>query len=113
MQYKSCQACQLNTKIVNSEPVRMSTMLNGSWEQLGGDLYGPTIDGTLLFVLVDEYSRFPIVREVVSSAAVKVIPVYHEVLATFGVKDRLKTNNEPSFNGVEFKRFCNVFGIKH
>ena len=102
---RSCHACQMNTEKVNSEPVRMSSMPSGPWEQLDADFYGPTIDNTLLLVLVDEYSRFPIVREIVSSAA-KVIHVYHEVIATFGDNDRLKKDNGPPFNGAEFKRFC-------
>ena len=110
---RSCHACQINTKSVSSEPVRMSEMPKGPWEQLDGDFYGPTADGTLLLVLIDEYSRFPIVREVASSSAIKVIPVLHEIISTFGINDKLKTDNGPPFNGAEFKRFCDTFGIKH
>jgi transposase InsO family protein len=88
-------------------------MPNGLWEQLNGDLYGPMVDGTFLFVLIDEYTRFPIVREVASSSAIKVIPVLHEKISTFGVNDKLKTDNGPPFNGTEFKPFCDTFGIKH
>jgi hypothetical protein len=39
--------------------------------------------------------------------------VLHEIISTFGVSDKLKTDNGPPFNGTEFKRFCDTFGIKH
>lgn len=41
----------------------MSELPNGLWENLSIDFFGPTPSRTELFVLIDDFSRFPIVRE--------------------------------------------------
>jgi hypothetical protein len=96
---RSCHSCQINTKSVSSEPVRMSEMPNGPREQLDGDIYGPTVDGTLLLVLIDIF-EVSNCAAIASSSAIKVIPVLHEIISTFGVNDNLKTDNSPPFNGA-------------
>ena len=77
----------------------MSGMRNGPWEQLDGVFYGPTVDGTLLLVLIDIF-EVSNCAAIASSSAIKVIPVLHEIISTFGVNDNLKTDNSPPFNGA-------------
>jgi hypothetical protein len=108
-----CQACQINHPRVLYEPLRMSNMPNGPWEQVDIDFYGPTPSGSDLFVLVDQYSRYAVVKEIKSKKAASVIPVLHEVWSTFGIPVVLKSDNGPPFTSFKFANMCKVFGIKH
>ena len=40
----------------------MSPLPNGAWEQLSTDFHGPLPSGDYLMVIIDEFSRFPIVK---------------------------------------------------
>ena len=59
---RRCFACQCtqNSK-PHLEPMQMSDMPGGAWRNLSMDFLGPLPSGEELMVLVDEYSRFPIV----------------------------------------------------
>jgi hypothetical protein len=109
----SCQACQINHPSVNYEPLRMSSMPNGPWEQVDIDFYGPTPDQTDLLVLIDQYSRFVLVEEVTSKTAKSIIPILHKIWSTFGIPVNLKSDNGPPFTSVEFENMCTYFSIKH
>ena len=62
----------------------MSHIPNGPWEELSIDFYGPLSNEKYLLVLIDDYSRYPIVKMITSTAAKVVIPALDEILATFG-----------------------------
>ena len=109
----SCQACQINHPRVLYEPLKMSNMPNGPWEQVDIDFYGPTPSNTDLLVLVDQYSRYALVKEVTSKKAEYVIPILHEIWSTFGIPVVLKSDNGPPFTSIEFSNMCKFFGIKH
>ena len=91
----------------------MSTMPHGPWENLSIDFYSPTPSHTKLMVLTDEFSRFVIVKEVTSEAAIHIIPILHEVWATFGIPKVIKSDNGAPFNGFDFNNMCAYFNIKH
>ena len=62
-------------------------------------------------VITDEYSRFPIVEVVRSTAAEQVIQVVDKVFCTYGYPDVVKTDNGPPFNSQVWKGFLNTCGI--
>ena len=52
-------ACQANTKEVKTrEPLRMSEMPSGPWQNLSADFCGQLDTGEYLMVITDEYSRY-------------------------------------------------------
>ena len=59
------------------------------------DFLGPLPSGEELMVLVDEYSRFPIVKIIRSVSANTVIPVLDKHLATFRYPDVIKSDSGP------------------
>ena len=62
----------------------MSELPSGPWENISIDFCGPLPSGNYLFVMVDEYSRYPIV-EIVKSVSVRyIIPILDKVISTFG-----------------------------
>ena len=64
-------------------------------------------------VLVDEYSRFPIVEIIRSVSANTVIPVLDKHLATFGYPDVINSDDGAPFNSDAFASFAKHSGFRH
>ena len=70
-------------------------------------------------VIVDDYSRYPVVEVLSNLSAKSIIPKMDSVLkmdsvfALFGIYDVVKTDNGPPFNGREFKGFAEHLGFHH
>ena len=79
----------------------MSKMPRSPWENISIDFYGSS-SGIQLLVLIDEYSGYPTVKQITSTAAHSVLPVLHESFATFGIPRVIKSDNGPPINGIEY-----------
>lgn len=112
---KSCIACQASTYDNNSakEPLQMSDMPHGPWENLSADFCGPLPTGDYLFVIIDEHSRYPIVEVIRSVSANNVIPILDKVISQFGCPNIIKTDNGPPFNSDAFKKYAQHMGFTH
>ena len=62
---KNCLICQIATKTCNKEPLRMYPLPRAPWTELSMD-FGQISPNQFLFVVIDEYNRFPFV-EIVNS----------------------------------------------
>ena len=103
----SCTACQLvHSDPVRPEPLCMSDMPEGPWENLSADFCGPLPTGDYLFVITDEYSRFPVVEIVKSVSSSAVIPVLDKVLSDWGGVRQIKTDNGSPFSSHMFDEFA-------
>ena len=83
------------------------------WEFLAMDFYGPTPNNSELMVVVDEFSRMPVVREVKTTGSEYVLPKLDDLFSFVGIPRELKTDNGPPFNGHKFKEFAEYLGFKH
>ena len=70
----------------------MSILPNEPWQDLACDFYSAS--SITLLVIIDEYSRYPIIHYVSSTAANVVIPQLHSTFATLGNPVHLNTDNE-------------------
>ena len=64
-------------------------------------------------MLVDDYSRFPMVEPVTTTSAAAVIPKLDQIFAFCGTPEIVKSDNGPPFNGEEFKMFAREVGFRH
>lgn len=110
---KCCLKCQANVDTTRLEPLRMTELPNHPWDELCIDFYGPLKDGKYLLVLIDEYSRYPIVKKLTTTSCRAVIPILKEIFSSFGIPDKIKSDNGPPFNSYEFKIFAEQQGFKH
>ena len=94
---KGCVACQTLSRGPNMEPLKMSELPSGPWKDLSADFCGPLPTGEYLFVITDEYSRYPIVEINRSVSANTVIPVLEKVLSEFSYPQTIKTDNGSPF----------------
>ena len=91
----------------------MSDMPTRPWRKLSVDFIGPLPSGEELMVVVDEYSRHPIVDTVRSVSTNTVIPVLNNVLTMFGYPEVIKSDNRSPFNSDAFGLFAKHGGFHH
>ena len=77
------------------------------------DFSGPWPDGKYVMVLMDEYSRFPIVEILKSINAKTVIPALDNIFSEYGTPKTLKSDNGPPMNSHAFKQFADYLGFRH
>ena len=71
----------------------MSTLPKGPWKNISLDFCGPLPSGNYLVVIVDEYSRFPVVETTRNLATEKIIPIIDNIFAMFAYPIVMKTHN--------------------
>ncbi|XP_048249112.1 uncharacterized protein K02A2.6-like [Haliotis rufescens] len=99
---KNCMTCQITTDLPAREPLKMSELPDGPWQELSAD-FGQISTGEYLLVVQDEYSRYVIVDILKGISGRNVIPRLEKIFSEFGILHQLKTDNGPPFNGYEFK----------
>ena len=110
---KTCLKCQINTDSTKFSPLSMSKLPDGPWEELSIDFYGPLKNGKYLMVIIDDYSRYPLIKLITSTAAKTIIPALQDILGTFGIPKTIKSDNGPPFNSREFGLFSQNEGFTH
>ena len=95
------------------QPLQMSPLPDRPWQCVSIDFSGPFPNGDYCLVVIDEYSRFPVVEIVTSTAANKVIRVLDKVFSMHGMPETVKSDNGPPFQSFEFRKFMEYCGIKH
>ena len=91
----------------------MTTLHQAPWQYLSADFCGPLPSGDMLFVVIDEYSRYPEVEIVRSTSANTVIPKLDRILSTHGIPTEIKTDNGPPFQSHTFAQSAQYMGFHH
>ncbi|XP_064468821.1 uncharacterized protein K02A2.6-like [Ornithodoros turicata] len=110
---KSCAACQTTVEEKRVSPLMMTPLPDGPWQSLAADFAGPLPGNSYLLVVVDEYSRFPIVATLSSLTTTSVTAKLNDIFAVHGLPHVLKTDNGPPFFSKEFASYLRQNGIRH
>ena len=111
---RSCIPCQEATTTSSSnEPLKMTKLPEGPWQEVSMDFLGPVPSGDYLCVIIDDYSRFPFVEPVSSTSDKAVIPILDKVFSQEGFPLVLKTDNGPPMNSLKFSRWLEGAATKH
>jgi hypothetical protein len=110
---KLCIPCLASTPKSTFEPLQMSELPSNVWGKLSIDFCGPFPSGYYLMVIIDEYSRYPVVETLTSLTAKSVIPLLDKTFSIFGIPKELKSDNGTPFNSQEFRKFADSMGFKH
>ena len=105
--------CQAATPTNTSEPLQMTELPEKKWHEVSVDHVGPFPDGKHVLVIIDDYSRFPIVEVVKSTSTQETIEQLDKYFSIFGIPSVLKTDNGPAFKSHEFAQFAQYLGFKH
>ena len=109
---KTCADCLVATPECKREPLQMSPLPDAPWTQVSVD-FAEMPEKDYLLLITDDYSRYPVVKRVRSTAASTVLPKLDTVFAEFGIPEVVKSDNGPPFNGKDFKSFAKDLGFKH
>lgn len=108
---RGCIPCQENSSAPVSKQV--SWPVPGvAWERIHVDHAGP-VDGHMLFIIVDAYSKWLEVHPVPSTSSSAAISVLRDLFARFGLPNSLVSDNGTAFSSEEFRRFMSTNGITH
>ncbi|KAK3740432.1 hypothetical protein QZH41_004600 [Actinostola sp. cb2023] len=107
-----CQAANHNSRPA-CEPLKMSPLPQGPWQELSIYFCGPFPNGDYLLVVVDYFSRFPEIEILRSTSAKAVIPHLDSIFARQGIPDVVRTDNGPPFNSENFQMFATHLGFNH
>ena len=89
----------------------MTELPPAPWQQLSIDFCGPLPSGDMLFVVIDEYSRYPEVEIVRSTSANTVISKLDRILSTHRIPAEIKSDNGPPFQSHSFAQFAQHTGF--
>ena len=112
---KGCLPCQAANHDPKSkaEPLQMSPLALGPWQELSIDFCGPFPNGDYLLVVTDDFSRYPEVEIIKSTSAKSVIPHLDSIFARQGIPEIVRTDNSTPFNSESFQMFATQLGFKH
>ena len=82
---QGCLACQLEDGWAAPQPIQVTPHPAKAWTDLAIDFFGPIPNGHYLMVVVDEFSRMPIVEEVSSTASEPVLHALDKIFGLLGI----------------------------
>nr|XP_039271194.1 uncharacterized protein K02A2.6-like [Styela clava] len=109
---KSCSLCQQLPPSAPQVPASPWSYPNGPWQRIHMDYAGP-VDGKMLLVIVDAFSKWPDVWIISSVSAHETIEKVRLSFATHGLPLVVVTDNAGCFAGDEFATFLKANGVKH
>ena len=109
---RDCESCQYNRHHPPKAPLHPWEWPKRPWVRLHADYAGP-VNGKMLLVLVDAYSKWLEVKAVSSATSAVTIEQHRSIFATHGLPEILVTDNGSNFTSTEFQEFTQRNGIKH
>lgn len=106
-----CEKCQA---LRNNPPVTRHVWqpTTKPWSRVHIDFMGPFMNKTFL-VLVDAYSKWPVIEMVPSMSSKTVVDLLRKIFADFGLPDVVVSDNGLAFTSKEFQDFMSKNRIRH
>lgn len=111
---KRCRGCTLVAAPDPPEPMKRKQMPSGPWEDIAMDFLGPLPEGQWLLVVVDYFSRYVEISEMLQITARDTIRELVAMFSRFGIPQSIRADNGPQLSADcrEFKQFCDEHGIE-
>ena len=110
-QYQSCKTCIKHSKSQRCEPLQSHPTLELPWYTVATDLF--EIKNSKYLLLVDYYSRFPILHKLGSTTSKVLVQEMKAVFSELGVPNMMVSDGGPQYTSVEFKDFMKQWQIEH
>ena len=95
---ESCVACNASTSQFHPVPLAPNLLPDRPWQKVHADFKGPIGEKFYLHVVIDQYSKYPEVDLLTSTAFKKLKPVLNRIFATHGIPEQLTSDNGPPYN---------------
>ena len=109
---KSCNECLQNKHKPAEAPLHPWEFPGRPWSRLHIDYAGP-VQGKMILVIVDSYSKWIEAHVVTTATATATINKLRLTFATHGLPDIIVSDNGANFTSEEFAAFMKSNGIKH
>ena len=110
-QYQSCKTCIKHSQSQRSEPLQSHPTPELPWHTVATDLFETKSSKYLL--LVDYYSRFPVLHKLGSTTSKVLVQEMKAVFAELGVPNKIVSDGGPQYTSTEFKDFMKQWQIEH
>ena len=108
---KSCAGCQQNRNSPPEAPIHPWEYPDKPWTRIHVDFAGPFL-GSMFLIIVDSYSKWPIVKQMRKTTSSQTIEVLRTVFSDWGLPTQIVSDNGPQFISEEFKTFLRENGIQ-
>lgn len=116
----NCEVCKetKSPNIILRPPMGAQSKSSRPFQKLYMDLLGPYPRSTRgnigLFIVVDNLSKFPLLKPLRKSSASNIVDyLENNVFTVFGVPETIVTDNGPQFRSVVFRNLLSRYGITH
>lgn len=109
---RSCQSCMEHQNSPPQAPIHPWMLPEKPWSRLHID-HAVNFMGHTWLVLIDAYSKYPIVHATSSTSSKATIQLLEEDFAHFGFPHTIVSDNATSFTSEEFQEWCTEHGITH
>ena len=110
-QYQSCKTCIKHSKSQRCEPLQSHPTPELPWHMVATDLF--EIKNSKYPLLVDYYSRFPVLCKLGSTTSEVLVQEMKAVFTELGVPDMTVSDGGPQYTSAEFKDFMKQWQIEH
>ena len=97
----SCIGCSASNSQSHSVPLEPNLLPDRPWQKVHADFKGPIGEKFYLHVVIDQYSKYPEVDLVTSTAFKKLKPVLNRIFATHGIPEEMTSDNGPPYDSHE------------
>ena len=110
---EACPTCQRHRPQEPRQPLKPTPPPERPWQHLGADFM--SFDGSEYLVIVDYYSKMPIVQKMPTSQcnAARTIAHLKELFAEHGIPESIRSDNGPQFSSHLFKEFAEEWNFTH
>ncbi|KAK3791088.1 hypothetical protein RRG08_010491 [Elysia crispata] len=99
---KSCHGCQLVESALPPEPLQVTELPSGPWQDIGIDFLGPLDSGHYILVVIDYYSRYYDAEITKKTTSQKVIDTLDRLFSMHGLPKTLKNQKRHAkYSGLE------------
>ena len=109
-QYQSCKTCSKHLKSQRHEPLQSHPTPELPWHMVATDLF--EIKNSTYLLLVDYYSRFPVLHKLGSTTSKVIVQEMKAVFSKLGVPNIIVSDGGPQYTSAEFKDFMKQWQIE-
>ena len=108
----SCSSCQKHAGSQRKEPLMPKEVPPCPWHTIATDFF--EINGVEYLLVADQFSKFPFVKRMGSSATSKsTIAYFKELLSLYGVPEIVYSDNGTQYTSYEFRKFAERWLFQH
>ena len=109
--YLHCHICAKFARTQQRETLQSIETPQTAWEQLGLDIF--TLRNTHYLLVIDYFSRFPVVKQLQSLHSLTVIKHLKDIFTEIGIPTSIVSDGGTQFTSQEFQDFTRTWGIHH